>query len=429
MRDVEIDERVFRARRALRAKTRVLLLARPRRRGVRGPRAPFPSPRPHRARARVRRATDDGAADQAHGGFRHRGRRGRDGRRVARLRAGGDEGVGMGSPDPVFLTPHGGGGGGAGSLNSSDSAIGSADNTRGVRPRARVRVSRPAIGETPRPPPLPDPVPSPPATPTSARAIAASRFLPRRAPHLPHPPPRSQITEIMRNVRMERHDNRPPPRSGAAPERMRLLRAPPGAARSRPARARAPTPSAPTPPPRPDPSPRPPPTPLPRRPPPSSPRPPPPTRTPPRGRRRSGRAKRRTSPTQRAGDADQPKKRQLHPHTARATGGAESGEGVCVCVCRVARARRVCVIACVCEKSDVHASCVAAASVSSAASSADRAGASSADQPSTRQAQARSARDAAASAARQGASRRSPRGSFLAPSSFRSRRFGRALCS
>lgn len=94
------------------------------------------------------------------------------------LRAGGDEGVGMGSPDPVFLTPHGGGGGGAGSLNSSDSAIGSADNTRGVRPRARVRVSRPAIGETPRPPPLPDPVPSPPASPTSARAIAASRFLP-----------------------------------------------------------------------------------------------------------------------------------------------------------------------------------------------------------------------------------------------------------
>ena len=136
------------------------------------------------------------------------------------FRAGGDEGVGVGSPDPVFLTPHGGGGGGAGSLNSTDSAIGSADNTRGVRPRARERVTRPESRTTPVPCPPPDPVPSPPAprrgaVRTTDRGVSVRS--PRRAPDLLLPPPRSQITEIMRNVRMERHDNPPPPRSGAAP--------------------------------------------------------------------------------------------------------------------------------------------------------------------------------------------------------------------
>lgn len=162
------------------------------------------------------------------------------------LRAGGDEGVGMGSPDPVFLTPHGGGGGGAGSLNSSDSAIGSADNTRGVRPRARARVSRPAIGETPALLPSPTtsrPHPRPPRPRVRSRRLASS---PRRAPHLPHPPPRSQITEIMRNVRMERHDNRPAPRSGAAPGAIASSAPPQAPPVPDPPAPAPPTPSAPT---------------------------------------------------------------------------------------------------------------------------------------------------------------------------------------
>jgi hypothetical protein len=93
------------------------------------------------------------------------------------FRAGGDENVGVGSPDPVFLTPHGGGGGGAGSLNSTDSAIGSADNTRGVRPRARERVTRPESRTNPVPCPPPDPIPSPPAPPTRRRPYDRSRRL------------------------------------------------------------------------------------------------------------------------------------------------------------------------------------------------------------------------------------------------------------
>ena len=93
-----------------------------------------------------------------------------------------------------------------------------------------------------RPPALlPSPTPSrphprPPRPRVRSRRLASS---PRRAPHLPHPPPRSQITEIMRNVRMERRDNRPPPGPARRPVRSPPPR-PPGAARSRPARARAP---------------------------------------------------------------------------------------------------------------------------------------------------------------------------------------------
>ena len=109
------------------------------------------------------------------------------------FRAGGEEGVGVGSPDPVFLTPHGGGGGGAGSLNSTDSAIGSADNTRGVRPRARERVTRPESRTTPVPCPPPRPHPVPTRTPDAAPSVRpiAAFFdrTPRRAPDLLLPPP------------------------------------------------------------------------------------------------------------------------------------------------------------------------------------------------------------------------------------------------
>ena len=254
------------------------------------------------------------------------------------------------------------------------------------------RSARPPPSSPPRPRPVPTRDPH-------VRACDRGVSLPPRDARLTSliPAPRSQITEIMRNVRMERHDNRPAPRSGAAPGAI-ASSAPPQA---------PPVPDPPAPAPR-----------LRRRQPP---------RPRPRPRRlaktasdasstasssfvaassaadadaaarkaaKEARKAAHLAERQRAGDADQPKKQLTRAERRaqqEAQKAAKEAKKVLESENRGDNTRGG-------GKPDVHASSNRGGEHRHA-SSADRAGATSADQPPTRQAQkAERARDAAASA-------------------------------